>query len=163
MGDIQSADSHSPTSRDTLDVDHLADELLDQMDSALSGVALEPLAPSASALGAQMRSNTMAHVCWHRNCSIGINEYKAAFAVSCSRAIARFRVPSPHKYSSARLRNAFVSIPPPIPLHRPALADTFCGNSKIARAGRSFGSYSLIFASSSTNHIRYAMLRRRIL
>ncbi|KAI1285957.1 FERM, ARHGEF and pleckstrin domain-containing protein 1 [Halotydeus destructor] len=32
----------------------------------------------------QMRSNTMVHVCWHRNCSIGINEYKAAFSTCLS-------------------------------------------------------------------------------
>ena len=30
----------------------------------------------------QIRTNTMAHVCWHRNCSLGRYEYERAFAVS---------------------------------------------------------------------------------
>lgn len=30
----------------------------------------------------QVRTNTMAHVCWHRNCSLGRYEYEKAFAVS---------------------------------------------------------------------------------
>lgn len=29
----------------------------------------------------QIRTNTMAHVCWHRNCSLGRYEYERAFAV----------------------------------------------------------------------------------
>lgn len=59
-----------------------SNELLDKIDNTLSQRwAYKTDNPNAESDKLQNRSNTMAHVCWHRNCSISLADYKHALTV----------------------------------------------------------------------------------
>ena len=55
-------------------------EVLDKIDNVLSQKWQKTDEENNDKL--QYRSNTMAHVCWHRNCSISAIDYKQALTVS---------------------------------------------------------------------------------
>ena len=62
-----------------------SNELLDKIDNALSQKWIqksENICQTDNIDKLHYRSNTMAHVCWHRNCSISAIDYKHALTVS---------------------------------------------------------------------------------
>jgi hypothetical protein len=62
-----------------------SNELLDKIDNALSQrwtQKSDSVSQVENLEKLHYRSNTMAHVCWHRNCSISAADYKQALTVS---------------------------------------------------------------------------------
>ncbi len=62
-----------------------SNELLDKIDNALSQRWIQKSDSVSQVENIEKlhyRSNTMAHVCWHRNCSISAADYKQALTVS---------------------------------------------------------------------------------
>jgi hypothetical protein len=62
-----------------------SNELLDKIDNALSQRWIqksENVSQVENFDKLHYRSNTMAHVCWHRNCSISAADYRQALTVS---------------------------------------------------------------------------------
>jgi FERM/RhoGEF/pleckstrin domain-containing protein 1 len=62
-----------------------SNELLDKIDNALSQrwtQKSDSVSQVENIEKLHYRSNTMAHVCWHRNCSISAADYKQALTVS---------------------------------------------------------------------------------
>jgi hypothetical protein len=59
-----------------------SDDLIEKMERVMSG---SPDTGGSESNAIQLRTNTMAYVCWHRNCSIGREEYEIALSVSDSR------------------------------------------------------------------------------
>lgn len=59
-----------------------SDELMEKMERVING---SPDTGGSESNAIQLRTNTMAYVCWHRNASIGREEYEIALSVSDSR------------------------------------------------------------------------------
>lgn len=80
MRDINSAASRVTQSYVTDETDILSEQLMEKMERT----AGSPDTGGSESNAIQLRTNTMAYVCWHRNCSIGREEYEIALSVSSS-------------------------------------------------------------------------------
>lgn len=80
--DINSAASQATQAGYMDEAGSFSDELMEKIERVMSG---SPDTGGSESNAIQLRTNTMAYVCWHRNCSIGREEYEIALSVSDSR------------------------------------------------------------------------------